>query len=157
MCLRCVSVIFAVALLVGCSTGGGKSLPNPDPKAAIDQSVEEDIVELQERPAVDFLARGGKHYDDADRPGSTVDKDVLLPLCQRLASEFKLQPIAIVDESEAGEYIYEIIVKLPGDAVARGEIRAAITQADADFQGRIVTEWGHKWLAFTLEPPPGLE
>jgi hypothetical protein len=156
MVIRNLALWLSAIVLIGCGTAAPTTPMSP--KAVLDQQVEEDLASLEQRPAVQLLQNGGKHYESEGPESATADKEVLLPLCQRLESEFHLQPIALLDDDDADKKaIYYVAVKLTSDAVAKSAIQAAIREADQPFPGKIEAEWGEHWLILTLQPPDELD
>lgn len=151
MVLRPLIAMLAALLLTGCW-----AFDLGDTKAEHDDYVEESIRVTEQRKAVDFLSSGGVYFD-ADDDVIKADQEIVLPLCQRLQSEFKLEPLILVETDDEQEYAYDLVVKVPADAVVRNSIQTAIQEADSRFEGSIETEWGHKWLSITLYGPDELE
>jgi hypothetical protein len=133
-----------MVLLTGCSID--------DPKAEFDSLVDDVWLGVngdQQRNAVEFLSQGGQH---CDVPGSgqttSIDKEHVLPLMQKLQNELKVEPQALISIDE--DFAWQIIVKLPMDPLARNAVQKALNEADARYPGTIETEWGHKWLAINF-------
>lgn len=153
--IRRLCLLLAVVGLSGCGIIMD-ALDTVDTKADMDWSIEEDLAEFTQKPAIESLQAGAVHINSA------ADKDVLLPLCQRLEAECKVKTIAVLDEEEDEEgksqtYIYEVVVQLPTDMAAQASVLTAIREADAKFAGEIEISQGEKWLAFLLLGPDDID
>ncbi len=148
-------LLLIFVLLVGCNG----SAPITDSKSQVDLYVKQMLADHPTKKALAYLAEGGHHVDLYPEAPSTVDRDLLVPLLQRLRTEFKLDPIAILekDEEAGDEYIWEIVMKIPEDSDRRARIQDAIRATDASFEGRILTEWGNEWLSIAFDEPDSLD
>lgn len=125
-----------------------------DPKAEFDSLVEDIWIDLNEGKlvdAVEYLEGGGQHYNVGESDAESIDRTVLLPLCERLRDEYDVKPQALID-ADLG-FASMILVKLPGNPLTHSAIETVIADADADFEGTIDAEWGHVWLAISLLEP----
>jgi len=145
--------ILVVLSIAGCGFdvggGGGGGFQPVASKADIDTAIEEDLADYQQKPAIECLQSGAEHMT------AEVDKGVLIPLCQRLESEYKVKTIALIDEEEDDKgvmhpYVFEIVVDMPADATAQASVLNAIREADSKYDGRIEITYGVKRLAFVL-------
>jgi hypothetical protein len=147
-----LSLLVLTLLLSGCGIVTHDAFDPIATKADLDVSVEEDMAELAQKPAIEALQAGREHSTPQ------TDKGVLLPLCQRLETECQVKTIALLDEEEADQpYIYEIVVQLPADAAAQSKVLNVIREADAKFAGSIETSQGEKWLSLIVLEPDDIE
>lgn len=98
--------------------------------------------------AAEFLEGPGWHYDTTDE--TTVDEDLVIPLCREIEEEFSAECDAVLyDDDSAGEFTTEILVKLSPSSDRAG-IRSAVEAADAKFAGEVTQQWGVQWMAFSF-------
>ena len=137
---------FLAALSLVCLVGCGE--PEIDLEELVDRRVDEEW--MQPGMYVDagpFFAKGGHYYDHPDmedRP--KLDEPHIIPLLTKLREEFDLPQYVILDEQSPG-VAWAVVMKLPPGNGARQAIREFLDNADKDFPGMILQEWGEDWLS----------
>jgi hypothetical protein len=137
---RIVFVGLAIAL---CASGCQKDL-----KAMGDQHVRRDMLDKHKKQeALEFFAKNGRFFDTDNT--THVDRDVVVPLLKRLQSIAPTEQWVML-RPERKNSAYAVLVQLPGDAQIQDQMAEAIQQADDNFSGFILQQWGHEWLAMDL-------
>lgn len=136
----------ALAVLLAATSG---CLQGTHEKADLDDLIDDVwLVDFETQDAIEFLERGGTHYDSLGDDARTVDAEVVLPFLVRLRDEFQVGTVAVLETDE--NWAWVLLVKLPANPGTRQQIEEAIRQTDASFDGVISTEWGHRWLAINF-------
>jgi hypothetical protein len=138
--------LFLLPVAMGLFAGGcgGK----PDYKRIADDRVEELLFDRYERrEAIPFFEERG-HFFDADSTTS-VDRDVVLPLLQRLAEVQRTEQWVMLKPG-ATDAALALLVKLPDDSDVVDRMAELVQEADDGFSGFIVQQWGYDWLQMAL-------
>jgi hypothetical protein len=119
-----------------------------DFKAIADQHVRKDMFTKHEkREALPFFEKHGKFYD---LDGTThVDQDVVVPLLKRL-NEIAATEQWVLLRPKKTNSAYVLLIELPQDPNMVDQMAEAVQQADDNFSGFILQQWGHEWLAMNL-------
>lgn len=135
-----------ITLLLLLSTGCGE--PTPDLQEYVDQRIEDEWIEDGASvDAMQFFAEGGHYYNHPDFPDATpLDEPHIVPLLVKLRDDFELEPLVIL--SEEPNVAYAVVMKLPEQGSQRRQaIEDWLNEADAQFPGMILQEWGYNWLS----------
>ncbi len=120
-----------------------------DPQAAFDSEVEAGYLQkFPQAEAVRFLTEGGLYVDSGDPDDPEVarlDQAHVVPLLQRLDSEFSMKSIAVLSQDDP-QVALAIVAALP-DGVTKEEVTSLLMDVQQEFPGEILVEWGHKWLS----------
>jgi hypothetical protein len=130
--------------LMLCCGGCGK----PDLKQIADSRVRNMLLtRYQKTEAIPFLEQQGKLFDAEAM--ETVDRDVVLPLLQRLQEVDHTEQWVMLrpGKTDSG---FALLIQLPADIKIVDRMAEAIEQADDQFSGFIVQQWGQEWLALGL-------
>ena len=123
---------------------GGK----PDYKRIADDRVQELLFDQYERrEAIPFFEERG-HFFDADATTS-VDRDVVLPLLQRLAEVQRTEQWIMLKPGTTDAAL-ALLVKLPDDPDVVERMAEVVQTADDGYSGFIVQQWGYDWLQMAL-------
>jgi hypothetical protein len=138
-------LLFAVSL-AGCRT---------DYQELGDEHVRQNLLgKLERREAIPFFEARGRFSDLDDE--TTVDRDVVLPLLKRLQQITPTDQWAVLRPNSL-DWALALVVKLPRDAAAVQRMVQAVRQADEQYAGRILQQWGHEWLSLDLVDQAGAE
>jgi hypothetical protein len=149
---RAMAAASLLTLVAGCM-----SFDLGDSKADLDEYVDETLTYTEQRKATDYFSSGGSYWADGSDESNKLDREVLLPLCQRLESEFKAETFALVSTDDGTTYTEALAMKAPADAAVRNSIDAAVKEADGRYDGSITVDWGNKWATIDVEDPEDLE
>jgi hypothetical protein len=136
-------------VLAALSLGGCSELRTE--RQEFDSLVEEVWVEdFEFERAVDFLARGGKHFPF----NPTADKEFVIPLCEQIES-LGAKCHAMYGEFESQDIIAWVLVELPRGENVESQVRELIAEADARCDiATIGQEWGNRWMTFHFDEFP---
>jgi len=128
-----------------CTAGcGGK----PDYKRIADDRVQELLFDKYDRrEAIPFFEERGQFFD-ADATTS-VDRDVVLPLLQRLAEVDRTQQWVMLKPGKTDAAL-ALLVQLPDDPDVVDRMAEIVQEADDGFSGFIIQQWGYDWLQMAL-------
>jgi len=137
---RLILLSAAVAICAGC----GK----PDYKRIADDRVQELLFDKYDRrEAIPFFEERGQFFDvDAT---TSVDRDVVLPLLQRLAEVDRTEQWVMLKPGKTDAAL-ALLVKLPDDPDVVDRMAEVVQEADDGFSGFIVQQWGYDWLQMAL-------
>ncbi len=129
--------------VVLCAGGCGGDIKN-----FADQHVQNDMLARHKKTeAIPFLESKGTFYD---QDGTThVDREIVLPLLRRLKELAPTEQWAML-RPEKADSAYGMLIELPGDAQLVDRMAEAVQEADDQFSGLILQQWGHKWLLIDL-------
>jgi len=142
--VRAAAVAAALTLL--CLTSCGE--PEIDLEELVDRRVDEEW--MQPGMYVDagpFFEEGGHYYDHPemeDRP--QLDEQHIIPLLTELREEFDLPQYVVLDDQTPG-VAWAVVMKLPPGSGARQALHEFLDNADKQFPGMILQEWGQEWLS----------
>lgn len=136
--------IFLLCLALAlCASGCSKDL-----KAMGDRHVQKDLLDKhQKEPAIPFFEKQGRLFDQDDT--THVDQEIVLPLLKRLQTIAPSEQWVMLRPNKKNA-AYALLVKLPGDRRVEDRMAEAIQQADDNFPGLILQQWGHEWLLMDL-------
>lgn len=136
----------AVALALGATlfaAGCGKDI-----QEVADRHVRNDLLNRHEkREARPFLEQNGQFFDLDST--SHVDREIVVPLLKRIYELAPTEQWATL-RPERKNSAYAMLVKVPKDPKVVDQIAEAVQQADDQFSGLILQQWGHEWLLFDL-------
>lgn len=113
-----------------------------------DQHVRKDMLDKHEKlEAIPFLEQRG-HFFDID-PTTHVDRDVVVPLLKRL-KELAPTPQWAMLKPKKKDAAYAVLIGLPKDPRLVDGMADAVQQADDNFSGFILQQWGREWLLINL-------
>jgi hypothetical protein len=136
-------ILLACLALAPFACGCGKDL-----KAMGDQHVHKDLLDKQQKePAIPFFEKHGQLFDTDDT--SHVDQEIVLPLLKRLQTIAPAEQWVMLRPNKKNA-AYALLVKLPGDRRVEDQMAEAIQEADDNFPGLILQQWGHEWLLMDL-------
>ncbi len=137
--MRWIVCLGAALAAVGC----GRDL-----QKIADQHVQRHFFDKHEkREAISFLENHGQFFDID--PSTHVDRDVVLPLLKRLKEVAETPQWAIM-RPEKKNSAYAMVVGLPKDPQLVDRMAEAVQQADDNYSGFILQQWGHEWLVFDV-------
>jgi hypothetical protein len=144
-------VFVGLGLALLCAVGCGK----PDYKQIADDRVQNLLFDKYEKcEAIPFFERQGKFFDvDAT---TTVDRDVILPLLKRLTEVEQTEQWVMLKPGESDTAI-ALLVRLPDDPDTEERMAQAVQEADDQYSGFIIQQWGHEWLGMALVDQAGYE
>lgn len=132
-------IAFGGLLLSGCSS---------DIKEVADQMVANDYLKSGNHvAAIPFFEGGGHYYDQDD--STHADHDVILPLLKRLHAAQSMNQWVVPDPQQRLRAI-AVLIELPKDQAQVDALARIVEQADAQFEGMILQQWGHQWLSIDL-------
>ncbi|RLS57506.1 MAG: hypothetical protein DWH91_04265 [Planctomycetota bacterium] len=126
-------------LLSGCS---------PDIKGFADQMVANDYLKSGSHVAAIPFFEGGGHFYDQDA-STHVDREVILPLLKKLHAAQSTDQWVVPDPQQKRQAI-AVLIELPKDQAQVDALAQIVEQADAQFEGMILQQWGHQWLSIDL-------
>jgi hypothetical protein len=101
----------------------------------------------EKQEALPFFEKQGRFYD---LDGTThVDHEVVVPLLKRL-NEIASTEQWVMLRSKKRDSAYAVVIGLPEDPHVVDQMAEAVQQADDNFSGFIVQQWGHQWLVIDL-------
>lgn len=113
-----------------------------------DQHVRKDMLDKHEkREAIPFFEKQGRFFDIDDT--THVDHEVVVPLLKRLNAIAATEQWVIL-RPERKNSAYAVLIGLPGDPHVVDQMAEAVQQADDNFSGFILQQWGHEWLLIDL-------
>jgi hypothetical protein len=141
--MRGLSAAF-LGVVVGFAGCSGK----PDWKEVGDDNVRDGLFTTHERrEAIPFFEQQGRYFDMDD--STTVDRDVVLPLLKRLNEVAPTEQWAVIHPKQ-DDLAAMLVVALPSDEQTVEEMAKIVEEADANYPGFIVQQWGHEWLAMNF-------
>lgn len=151
---RCRSPFFerllAGALFAACVAGCGRDL-----MGVADRNVETLVQAHHEmREAIPFLETGGRFFDFDQT--TTVDRTIVLPMLKSIR-EIAVTEQLVLLRPEERDWAFGLLVKLPHDAATVDRMARAVEDADAQFPGLILQQWGREWLMMNLIDQPTYE
>ncbi len=124
---------------VGCS---------PDIKQVADELVTDDFLKKGTQvAAIPFFEKGGHYFDDDAT--TKVDREIVLPLLQKLDTVSRTPQWVVPDERDP-KRAFAVLIELPNDKSVVDTMAKAVEEADAQFDGMIMQQWGHRWLSIDL-------
>jgi hypothetical protein len=137
------SISCAAMALAVCILGCGRDIQD-----VADQHVQRDLLDRHEkRAALTFFEQKGQFFDvDAN---SHVDREIVVPLLKRIKELAPTEQWAML-RPEKQNSAYAMLVKLPKDRKVVDQIAEAVQEADDNFPGLILQQWGREWLLFDL-------
>jgi hypothetical protein len=142
--MACKRSILALTLLILVS-GCGQDL-----KSHADQMVADEYLKAGKHvKAIPFFEAGGKYFDQDEAKPSQVDQKILLPMLKDL---YQLHPGQqwVVPDTRNAKVAFAVLIELPGDAAQVDAMAKIVEAADDKFDGKILQQWGHKWLSVDL-------
>ncbi len=137
--LRWLLLIPVCVMAVGCS---------PDIKQVADAMVTDDFLKKGTQvTAIPFFEKGGRYFDD--NASTKVDREIVLPLLQKLESISRTPQWVVPDERDP-QRAFAVLIELPNDNTVVDTMAKAVEEADAKFEGMIMQQWGHRWLSIDL-------
>jgi hypothetical protein len=113
-----------------------------------DQHVRKYMLDKHEKqPALAFFEKHGQFFDLDDT--TNVDQQVVVPLLKKL-NEIAATPQWAMIRPEKNNSAYGILIGLPKDPKTVDRMAEAVQQADDNFSGFILQQWGHEWLLIDL-------
>lgn len=145
--LRPVILVLLSLVLSGC----GK----PDYKQIADDRVRDLLLDkFEKREAIPFFEQQGKFFDVQRE--TTVDRDVILPLLKRLAEVDRTEQWVMLHPGQTNTAI-ALMVRLPEDKGRVDRMAQRVQEADEQYAGMIVQQWGYEWLGLALVDKAGHE
>jgi hypothetical protein len=139
-------LVLTTVSLAGCRT---------DYQELGDEHVRQDLLgKLERREAIPFFEASGRFFDLDDE--TTVDRDVVLPLLKRLKQVAPTDQWAVL-RPNGSDWALALVVRLPRDAAVVQQMVQAVRQADEQYPGRILQQWGHEWLSVDFVDQAGAE
>ena len=128
--------------MVLCAAGCSR---DPDWKEVGDDNIRENLFATHERrEAIPFFEEKGRYFDmDAS---TTVDRDVVLPLLKRLSEVASTEQWVMIRPT-AEDWAGALVIALPENTHTVDRMAQVVQEADEQFPGFIVQQWGHEWLA----------
>ena len=135
-------VLFGLGICL-CASGCGR-----DFKAMADQLVETRLLDNHEkREAIPFFEGGGRFFDNNET--TTVDKDVVLPLLKKLHEVVPTEQWAVL-RLDKEDRALAVLIELPPTPETVDRMAEVVEEADANYSGFILQQWGHDWLKISL-------
>jgi hypothetical protein len=127
----------------------------PDHKQIADDRVRNLLFDkFEKREAIPFFEQQGKFVDiDAT---TTVDRDVVLPLLKRLSEVQPTEQWVMLKPGQADTAV-ALLVRLPEDPETEDRMAEVVQQADDQYSGFIIQQWGYEWLGMALVDQTGFE
>lgn len=142
------ALFFAAAGLAGCGAGE---------RAEFDSLVDEIWLDFNEGrlvDAVEYVEGGQVVWCDYEEPENRrIGREVIAPMAAAIESEHGTEVHALLRD---GLCIDLLVDRRTGDA-SESDLRAAFEAADAKFDGRVVSNWGHRWVSVQFTSPEGFE
>jgi len=136
-------IVFAGLAVALCASGCRQ-----DFKEMGDQHVRKDMFDKhQKQEALAFFEKKGRFFDADDT--THVDHEIVIPLLQRLHTIAPTEQWVML-RPERKNSAYALLVKLPGDPQIVDQMAEAVQEADDNFSGLILQQWGHEWLLMDL-------
>jgi len=136
-------IVLLCLTLALCACGCGKDL-----RAVGDRHVRKDLLDKhQKEAAIPFFEKHGRFFDMDDK--SHVDQEIVLPMLKRLQTITPAEQWVMLKPNKKNA-AYALLVKLPGDRRVEDQMAEAIQEADDNFPGLILQQWGHEWLLMNL-------
>ena len=133
-----VASALLLTLCVGCGSGY-------DEKATLDAQIADKwIAGRQLHDAVEYFQAGGLFVDSGEPEDAPVDQPIVLPLVQKLKGELHLEVYVVLDKSNEA---FALIAKLPEDEAEHQQIRDTLNEANEEFVGTIMHNWGNQWVS----------
>jgi hypothetical protein len=109
-----------------------------------DRHVRKDLLGKHPKAeALPFFENQGRYFD---RDNTThVDRDVVVPLLKRLGTIARTEQWVML-RPDRKDSAYALLVKLPSDRRVEDQMAEAVQEADDNFPGLILQQWGHEWL-----------
>ncbi len=125
-----------------CVSGCGR-----DWKKFGDEDVQKRLLSNHEKKeAIPFFEQNGYYYDSDPDEKTTVDRDIIVPLLRRL-KEIAPTDQWIMLRHDDKNWAHALLIELPGDSATIDRMAAAVQEADDQFSGFILQQWGHEWLS----------
>ena len=119
----------------------------PDFKRIADEHVRANLLENEKREAISFFEQQGRLFE-VDETGR-VDQQIVLPMLRRLNDVAPTEQWVLM-KSENENSAMAVLVELPGDAATVDRMAEVVQEADEEFSGFILQQWGHNWLVMSL-------
>lgn len=120
-----------------------------DAKETGDQFVREDLLaKFDKSEAIPFFEKQNGRYFDKDET-TTVDRDVILPLLKQLNETAPTEQWAVL-RTQMKDSACALLIGLPGDPQAVERMVKVVQQAEDQYSGCILQQWGHEWLSIDL-------
>lgn len=131
-----------ILVLLVTAAGCGSDFDN---KASLDAQIEAEWFENRQlADAVSFFENGGV-YEDSGEPGDpAIDQPTVLPLVRQLRDTLELDVQVVIEEP--GE-AFALLIAIPKDESKHQQIRDMLNQADEEFFGVVMHNWGHRWIS----------
>jgi hypothetical protein len=143
--MRLMSSLHWLCLIPLCVWSVGCS---PDIKQVADAMVTDDFLKKGTQvAAIPFFEQGGRYFDED--ASTKVDREIVLPLLQKLYATSHTQQWVVPDERDPKQ-AFAVLIELPADEAVVDAMAKAVEAADAQFDGMIVQQWGHRWLSIDL-------
>lgn len=139
----------ATAVLLGLLAGGlwwWRAHRPLDYRPVTDARVSQIHADSTLKDGIEFLQQGGA-YADRDPSQKGLDEQLVLPLLERLRSELGHRPQAVLmddDPTIAGL----MTLRLPNNPEQVEKLKQFFSEADAEFDGVILHQYGHHWMHF---------
>jgi len=138
--MRCFASVCLGLML--CAAGCSR---DPDWKEVGDDNIRENLFSTHERrEAIPFFEEKGRYFD-VDT-STTVDRDVVLPLLKRLNEVASTEQWALI-RPKHDDWAGALVIGLPDNPQTVDRMAQVVQEADDQFPGFIVQQWGHEWLA----------
>lgn len=131
-------------ILLVCCIGCGQQR---DFKKIADGRVHDLFGKFKKSDAITFFEKQGKFFDvESD---TTVDKDVVLPLLKRLQEVNKTEQSVLL-KPEHDDIALALFVQLPNEKDTVDRMAKVVEDADNQYTGFIMQQWGREWLGLAF-------
>lgn len=129
------------------------SRPRVDFRAMADKAVEQDwMVNLKKVDAIAFLNGGGHFADNEIGRGEDLDKNIVLPLVNRLKKDAQVEVMALIDQQP--DQAFSMVARLPEEHERLLLVKRIIKEADDAFPGVLLRQYGYHWMYFSVLDEP---
>lgn len=133
---------FSLLLLV---SGCGQDL-----QSRADQIVADEYLKAGTHvKAIPFFEACGRYFDEDEANPSQVDQKIVLPMLKDLY-QFHAGEQWVVPDPRDAKVAFALLIELPEDAAQVDAMAKIVEAADDKFDGKILQQWGHKWLSIDL-------
>lgn len=141
-------VVTGIILVVGVLGFLFRPEPVPDLRPVTDKQVNDWMANFEQKDGIEFLEQGGS-YADRNRPGGSFDRELVLPLLQRIQQETGQKSVALLMK-ENPKFAGAIAVSIPDDEATRKRLQTIFFETDEQFAGLILRQYGDDWMHFEI-------